>query len=526
MNEIIRIHIAKMPYEIEVSAKKELTNYFDDLKKYCNDDEIINDVEVRVTEILQDLNVEKNGIISLKEVEKIKEQIGDAKLFAGDEVAEVDDEQKSSSDKMEREPKKIFRDTQNGIFGGIASGLSLYLNMDVAFIRIVMIILLIISFGWASMLYLIMWIIIPKAKNANDIIKLKGKKVTANEIKEINREYDFERSDLRNRQFLRVLGIIMGFFFVFLAFCGVITLLLVDISATNGIMEMFGAGFILANIAGVIFVAFCSFAAYVCFKAKVSTSQIIALILMAVLGLTSFTSGIVIEGANFQQNEQKIRENMISEKLEIDSAKLKNINSIVVDSNVGVEYIVGENVKVENYRYKFDEYNDKENIKFDFDDKNLKISFEKNWMVAGLNQKIRIYGPELSSIDAKSGSLKYSVKSQKELNIKLHENTSVNMPERSSIEKFNLETENYTELSAENVTVNTFMAELGKNATINLREAKESQIESIRCSEDPGSELFLRRGSYDNIKINGARYSAMDENCVNVVIDYKNEEEK
>ena len=43
MKEITRIHLAKIPYEIELDAKKNLQKYLDELRKY-SDEEIFEDV--------------------------------------------------------------------------------------------------------------------------------------------------------------------------------------------------------------------------------------------------------------------------------------------------------------------------------------------------------------------------------------------------------------------------------------------------------------------------------------------------
>ena len=92
MKEINRIHLAKVPYEIEIDAKKELTKYFNDLQKYANDESIFDDVEIRVTEILSDLGVNKNDIISLEDVSKIKKQLGDPEVFADPDIVTETDE--------------------------------------------------------------------------------------------------------------------------------------------------------------------------------------------------------------------------------------------------------------------------------------------------------------------------------------------------------------------------------------------------------------------------------------------------
>ena len=51
MKEINRIHLAKVPYEIELEAKDELNKYFDALKKNIKDETILAE---RVKEVVAD----------------------------------------------------------------------------------------------------------------------------------------------------------------------------------------------------------------------------------------------------------------------------------------------------------------------------------------------------------------------------------------------------------------------------------------------------------------------------------------
>ena len=75
MKEINRIHLAKVPYEIEIEAKDELNKYFDALKKNIKDETILDDVEIRITEILRDQGVAAGGIISSRDIEKNQSSI-------------------------------------------------------------------------------------------------------------------------------------------------------------------------------------------------------------------------------------------------------------------------------------------------------------------------------------------------------------------------------------------------------------------------------------------------------------------
>ncbi len=56
--------------------------------------------------------------------------------------------------------KKLYRDSNNGIIGGVCRGLGIYFNIDPVIFRLLFF-LLILVFGGGILLYLISWIIIP-----------------------------------------------------------------------------------------------------------------------------------------------------------------------------------------------------------------------------------------------------------------------------------------------------------------------------------------------------------------------------
>ena len=136
MKEITRIHLAKIPYEIEVSAKKQLEKYLKDLKIYSSDKDIFEDVEIRITEILAELGVKEGGIITEKEISKIEVQIGSPEVFQDTDFTE-NNEGKSSA----KISKRLYRDEKNGMIAGVASGLAQYLNIDVIWVRLVLIVM-------------------------------------------------------------------------------------------------------------------------------------------------------------------------------------------------------------------------------------------------------------------------------------------------------------------------------------------------------------------------------------------------
>lgn len=151
MKEINRIHLAKIPYEIEIDAKDELNKYFNALKKNIEDETILDDIEIRITEILRDQGIVASGIISMQDVEQIESQLGSPEVFMDDQTESAEVEDSDVENDLEGDisvRRKLFRDRSNAVLGGVASGLSLYFDIDVVLIRVVMMALVFVTVGF------------------------------------------------------------------------------------------------------------------------------------------------------------------------------------------------------------------------------------------------------------------------------------------------------------------------------------------------------------------------------------------
>ena len=79
--------------------------------------------------------------------------------------------------------KKLYRDKENGIFGGVAQGLSNYLKIDVTVIRVFFVISL--FFGGAGLLfYVLLWIFTKEAKTIGEKMNMSGFNVNLSNIEE------------------------------------------------------------------------------------------------------------------------------------------------------------------------------------------------------------------------------------------------------------------------------------------------------------------------------------------------------
>ncbi|KQS31354.1 PspC domain-containing protein [Dyadobacter sp. Leaf189] len=61
--------------------------------------------------------------------------------------------------------KKLHRIPEQAVFGGVASGLAQYFQIDVVIIRVLFVVMLLLpippSFGWTGLIYIILWAVLP-----------------------------------------------------------------------------------------------------------------------------------------------------------------------------------------------------------------------------------------------------------------------------------------------------------------------------------------------------------------------------
>lgn len=58
--------------------------------------------------------------------------------------------------------KKLFRDINNKMLGGVSSGLACYFNLEANLIRILWVLITLCSGPWTILVYTLMWIILPQ----------------------------------------------------------------------------------------------------------------------------------------------------------------------------------------------------------------------------------------------------------------------------------------------------------------------------------------------------------------------------
>ncbi len=88
-----------------------------------------------------------------------------------------------STEVVEDEPtmKKMYRDPDKKVLGGVASGVAAFLGADLAIVRVAFVLLAIFG-GVGLILYIILWIVLPEAKTITEKMKMQGEPVTLSNI--------------------------------------------------------------------------------------------------------------------------------------------------------------------------------------------------------------------------------------------------------------------------------------------------------------------------------------------------------
>jgi phage shock protein PspC (stress-responsive transcriptional regulator) len=184
MNKTISINLGGFFFHIDEDAYQKLSRYFDAVKRSLapdGRDEIMKDIESRIAELFQERIQNEKQVIGLVEIDAVIGIMGQPEDYKIDEEAPLNSNF-STSNKTYNRAKRLYRDKDNSLLGGVAAGFGHYLNIDPLWVRILFIIATFISFGTAIIIYLILWILIPEAITTSQKLEMKGEPINISNI--------------------------------------------------------------------------------------------------------------------------------------------------------------------------------------------------------------------------------------------------------------------------------------------------------------------------------------------------------
>ncbi len=175
---------------IEEDAYELLHEYISRLEKNLHGQkgskDIMEDIELRIAELCQLLMSDKKQVLEKEDIESVIKTLGNPEDFI-EEENETQDSNKTFENAFEQESftkeKRLYRDIENAKIAGICSGIANYFHVDVIVIRIIFLIFLFVG-GFGFPLYIILWLVIPKTNSTIDRLRMQGKPITVDSVKE------------------------------------------------------------------------------------------------------------------------------------------------------------------------------------------------------------------------------------------------------------------------------------------------------------------------------------------------------
>lgn len=186
MKKTLTVNLGGTVYHIDEDAYILLDNYLNNLRYHFRKeegaDEIVRDMEARIAELFDEALRGGLQVITIKEVEEVIARMGKPEeLNDGEEENASASGEKAYDSESTGTSRRLFRNPDDRVLGGVVSGLAAYFGWDVTWTRIVFILAGFLVHG-LILAYLLAWIIIPLAQTATEKLQMRGEPINVENI--------------------------------------------------------------------------------------------------------------------------------------------------------------------------------------------------------------------------------------------------------------------------------------------------------------------------------------------------------
>ena len=189
MKKVIEVSIGDINFTVEDDAYFRLKEYLRRFEETIPDKqearEVMEDVEARVAEILQKELRYSNQVVDMKQVQTVIDHLGEVESNTSSQ--EFGSDHNYDKD-YTRGDKRMYRDVDEKIAAGVCSGLALYLGIDVTIIRIIFAVTTFL-YGTAILVYVILWLVMPRALTVAQKLEVRGYAPTAENIRKFTSQH-------------------------------------------------------------------------------------------------------------------------------------------------------------------------------------------------------------------------------------------------------------------------------------------------------------------------------------------------
>lgn len=186
MKKTLTVNLGGTVFHIDEDAYRLLDNYLCNLKlhfrKQEGAEEIVDDIENRISELFQEKLNAGSQVITLTDVEEVIARVGKPEDFGATDEEENKTSAGSATSYTYTTRRRLYRNPDDKILGGVMGGLAAYLGWDPTLLRLLALVILICGYGTLIPVYIICWLVIPEARTAAEKLSMRGEAVTVENI--------------------------------------------------------------------------------------------------------------------------------------------------------------------------------------------------------------------------------------------------------------------------------------------------------------------------------------------------------
>lgn len=264
MKKTVTINLDKTIFNIDDDAYELLETYLQSLNEHFAHEEggqeILNDIESRIAELFKErlgfgmqviTRQEVNEVIAIMgrpdEIETPLEgeapEEGETSGETASASSSADENNSGNTPEPERRSRRLYRDPDNRVLGGVASGIAYYIGIDVVLVRVILVLLLPL---WASSIwiYLLLWICVPEARTTAQKLEMRGETPTVDNIRRAVEEEHTSGQSTDSSPNSTAGEIVRGIFKIFFIFIGGIIALSIIATLVACIVSLLGLLFL------------------------------------------------------------------------------------------------------------------------------------------------------------------------------------------------------------------------------------------------------------------------------------------
>jgi phage shock protein PspC (stress-responsive transcriptional regulator) len=207
MNKTVNINLGGIVFHIDEEAYLKLSNYLDAIKRSLNNttgqDEIIKDIELRIAELISAKHSSEKQVIIMSEIDEVIAVMGQPEDYRIEGESNEKDQPRTDFTSSSNTPKskKLYRDKDDAMIGGVLSGLGYYFGIERVYLRLILLAAL-FFYGFGFLTYIILWIVIPEAKTTSEKLEMKGEPVNISSIeKKVREEFNNVSDKIKNKDY-------------------------------------------------------------------------------------------------------------------------------------------------------------------------------------------------------------------------------------------------------------------------------------------------------------------------------------